>query len=97
MTKKEYLQIALKKIGTKVLPIANDLLVLLEHNQIDDQLLDTLYTTISEYIHTMNEEDKKQKLNTTLQLIDKIRHSEDELKTQDQKEICELECLLDCI
>lgn len=94
MTKQEYILKLLTIISQDDLPIAKDIRVLVESNQISDELIDTLISMFKNIISTTNNTIEKEKLQKWLNFLNKLQQKEQESKIQDDADIQELEWLL---
>lgn len=94
MNKKEYLQ----RILTQLEPIrdlAKGLKFLVEQWNLDDGILDVLINAVQWAINTAKSESDKQKLQKWLDFLQKMKQMEEESKLQDEKDLAELERILD--
>ena len=94
MNKKEYLQ----RILTQLEPIrdlAKGLKFLVEQWNLEDGILDVLINAVQWAINTAKSESDKQKLQKWLDFLQKMKQMEEESKLQDEKDLAELERILD--
>lgn len=96
MDKKEYLQ----KILTQLEPIrdlAKWLKILVDEWNLGDDILDILINAIQWAINTAKSELDKQKLQKWLDALNKMKEMEEESKMQDEKDLEELDEMLENI
>ena len=96
MDKKEYLQ----KILTQLEPIrdlAKWLKILVEEWNLWDDVLDVLINAVQWAINTAKSEFDKQKLQKWLDALNKMKEMEEESKMQDEKDLEELDEMLENI
>ena len=94
MDKKEYLQ----KILTQLEPIrdlAKGLKFLVEQWNLDDDILDVLINAVQWAIDTAKSDLDKKKLQKWLDFLQKMKQMEEESRLQDEKDLAELERILD--
>ena len=94
MDKKEYLQ----KILTQLEPIrdlAKWLKILVDEWNLGDDILDILINAVQWAINTTKSELDKQKLQKWLEAMQKMKQMEEESKMQDEKDLEELDNLID--
>ena len=94
MDKKEYLL----KILTQLEPVwnlAKWLKILVENGHLDDNLLDVITQAVEWAIHTTKDTLAKEKLQKSLAALEKIKQMEAESRAQDEKDLAELEKLLE--
>ena len=94
MDKKEYLQ----KILTQLEPIrdlAKWLKILVDEWNLGDDILDILINAVQWAINTAKSELDKQKLQKWLEAMQKMKQMEEESKMQDEKDLEELDNLID--
>ena len=94
MDKKEYLL----KILTQLEPVwnlAKWLKILVENWHLDDNLLDAITQAVEWAIHTTKDQLAKEKLQKSLAALQKIKQMEEESRAQDEKDLAELEKLLE--
>ncbi len=94
MDKKEYLQ----KILTQLKPIrdlAKWLKILVDEWNLGDDILDILINAVQWAIDTAKSELDKQKLQKWLDALNKMKEMEEESKMQDEKDLEELDNLID--
>ena len=94
MTKQEYILKLLTIISQDDLPIAKDIRILVESNQISDELIDTLIGMFKTIINSTNDVVEKEKLQKGLNFLNKLQQKEQASKLQDDADIEELEWLL---
>lgn len=96
MDKKEYLQ----KILTQLEPIrdlAKWLKILVDEWNLGDDILDILINAVQWAINTAKSELDKQKLQKWLDALNKMKEMEEESKMQDEKDLKELDEMLENI
>ena len=96
MDKKEYLQ----KILTQLEPIrdlAKWLKILVDEWNLEDDILDILINAVQWAINTAKSELDKQKLQKWLDALNKMKEMEEESKMQDEKDLEELDKMLENI
>ncbi len=96
MDKKEYLQ----KILTQLEPIrdlAKWLKILVDEWNLGDDILDILINAVQWAINTAKSELDKQKLQKWLDALNKMKEMEEESKMQDEKDLEELDKMLENI
>lgn len=94
MDKKEYLQ----KILTQLEPIrdlAKWLRILVEEWNLWDNVLDVIINAVQWAVNTAKTDLSKQKLQKGLDAMEKMKQMEMECKTQDEKDLCELDRMID--
>ena len=94
MDKKEYLL----KILTQLEPIwnlAKWLKILVEQWHLDDNLLETITQAVEWAIHTAKNEVAKKKLEKSLSALQKLKEMEAESRLQDEKDLAELDKMLE--
>ena len=91
MTKQEYILKLLTIISQDDLPIAKDIRVLIENNEISDELIDTLISMFKNIISTTNSTLEKEKLQKGLNFLNTLQQKEQASKLQDDADIQELE------
>ena len=93
MDKKEYLQ----KILTQLEPIrdlAKWLRILVEEWNLWDNVLDVIINAVQWAVNTAKTDLSKQKLQKGLDAMEKMKQMEMESKTQDEKDLYELDCMI---
>ena len=93
MDKKEYLQ----KILTKLEPfrdLAPWLNILVKDWNLGDDVLDILINAIQWAIDTAKSDLARQKLQKWLDAVEKMRHMETESRTQDERDLAELDRII---
>lgn len=94
MDKKVYLQ----KILTQLEPIrdlAKWLNILVELWDLDDNLLDVLINAVQWAVNTAKTDLAKRKLQKWLEAMEKMKQMETESRTQDERDLAELDRMLD--
>lgn len=94
MDKKEYLQ----KILTQLEPIrdlAAGLKILVNEGNLWDDILDVLINAVQWAVNTAKTEMDKKKLQKWLEAMQKMKQMEEESKMQDEKDLAELDNLID--
>lgn len=94
MDKKEYLL----KILTQLEPIwnlAKWLKILVEQWHLDDNLLDIITQAVEGAVHTVKDELAKKKLQRWLDILQRLRQREAESRAQDEKELAELDKMIE--
>ena len=94
MDKKEYLL----KILTQLEPIrdlANGLKILVNMGNLDNNTLDVLINAVQWAVSTAKSELDKKKLQKWLDALNKMKQMEEESKMQDEKDLAELDKLID--
>lgn len=94
MTKKEYLISLLKTISVEVLPIAPDLLYLVENGQKDADMTNVLYTIFQKLAKESKDKKQQENLQKTVKVLEKIKDMEKNQKITDQKNIEDLEQMI---
>jgi hypothetical protein len=97
MTKKDYLIKLMEALSTEVLPIAPNLLALLENDAMGDELIDVFYNMFHEYALTVKDEKSKKQIDASLSFLEKLKAAEVNEQKQDQKDIEDLEDMLENI
>ncbi len=97
MTKKEYLLKLLSILWTDILPISQDILYLIENNQVDDEIIDSLYGIFHKAIKNTDNIIEKTKLQKWLRALEKIKSLEEEQNISDKKDIQDIEELFKTI
>lgn len=96
MSKKEYLS----KILVQLEPIwnlAKWLRILVEQWDLDDNILDTLIDAVQWAVNTAKTEVARQKLQRWLDAMEKMREMEIESRLQDERDLAELDRMLEII
>lgn len=94
MNRREYLL----KILIQLEPIwnlAKGLRILVEDWNLNDDILETLIEAIQWAVHTAKSDIEKEKLSQWLEVLEKMKQMEEESQAQDQKDLSELDNLLD--
>lgn len=94
MDKKDYLL----KILTQLEPIRNLakwLKILVEQWHLDDNLLDVITQAVEWAIHTAKDELSKKKLEKSLSAMQKMKQIEAESKAKDERDLAELDKMLE--
>ena len=94
MTKKEYLIKTLWQLES-VRDLAPWLKIVVEHGWLWDGVLDTLITAVESGIHTASSEFAKQRMKKWLDALQKMKEIERQSSMQDEKELAELDKLID--
>lgn len=91
MTKKEYLIAILKAISIEVLPIAPDLLYLIENGQEDADMTNVLYAIFQKLAKESKDQKHQEHLQKTIIVLEKLKNMENNQKITDQKDVEDLE------
>ncbi len=94
MTKMEYLVRILESLES-IWDLAPGLKVLVEQWALWDEALDTLITAVESGIHSARSEVAKAKMKRWLDALDKMRQIEKQSALQDEKELKELDRLIE--
>ena len=94
MTKKEYLIKILENLES-IWDLAPGLKVLVEQWALWDDALDTLISAVESGIHSASSEVAKEKMKRWLDALDKMKQIEKQSAMQDQKELKELDRLIE--
>lgn len=94
MTKKEYILKLLDVISPTVLPIAWDIRLLIEADEISDELIDSLVLIFKNAIDTTTNQREKEKLEKWVNILNALKQREENSKIQDQVDIENLDNLL---
>ena len=94
MTKKEYLLKILEQLES-IRELAPGLKVLVEQWALWENVLDTLISAVESGIHSARSEVAKQKMKKWLDALEKMRQIEKQSAMQDEKELAELDKLID--
>ena len=94
MTKKEYLLKILENLES-VWDLASGLKVVVEQWALWDDILDTLIESIESGIHSARSEVSKLKMKKWLDALTKMKQMEEQSAMQDEKELAELDKLID--
>jgi len=94
MTKKEYLIKLMETLSSETLPIAPNLLRLLQRDKMWEGLIDTFYTIFHEYALTLKDSEQKNKITASTNFLDKLKATEGEDQIKNQKDIQDLENML---
>ncbi len=97
MTKKEYIITMLKTISLDVLPIAPDLLYLVENNPEWTDLTSTLYNIIHEFSFTVKDKIQQEKIQKSLTFLQKLKDKEADSQIHEKKDIEDLENVMNQI
>lgn len=97
MTKKEYLIKLMQAIPVDILPIAPNIMSLLEWNQFSDELIDVFYKMFHEYSLTIKDKEKKEVIEKSISFLDKLKQMETADHMQDDKDVSDLEKILENI
>ncbi|MFA6255745.1 MAG: hypothetical protein WC606_01050 [Candidatus Absconditabacterales bacterium] len=93
MPKKEYILRLLEKLKN-TRPIAQGLSFLVQANAVDEYLLDIIIKTIEVSMQTIDDENVKEKLEKAKTFLETMKAKEILSKQQDQKDIQELDIML---
>ena len=94
MTKKEYLIKILEQLET-VRELAPGLKILVEQWALWDNVIDTLINAVENWIHSARSGISKQKMKKWLDMLEKMKHIEEQSAMQDEKDLEELDKLID--
>lgn len=96
MTKKEY---ALKILDALIgyWPLARGLKILVEGNTLDDKTIDSLVDILAKTIEETQSNETKNKLQTTKDILEKLKTIEGEQHIRDQKSLDELDEMIKTI
>lgn len=94
MTKKEYLIKILENLES-IWDLAPGLKILVEQWALWDETLDTLISAVESGIHSARSEVAKAKMKRWLDALDKMRQIEKQSAMQDEKELKELDRLIE--
>lgn len=94
MTKKEYLLKILEQLEP-IWELAPGLEVVVEQWDLWDDLLNTLIDAVESGIHSAKDEVSKQKMKKWLDALQKMKSMEEESRMEDEKDLEELDKLLD--
>ena len=94
MTKKEYLIKILEQLET-VRELAPGLKILVEQWALWDNVIDTLINAVENWIHSARSEISTQKMKKWLDMLEKMKHIEEQSAMQDEKDLEELDKLID--
>ncbi len=94
MTKKDYLIRLMEALSPEALPIAPNLLALLKNDKMSANLIDVFYGLFHAYALTLKDEQHKKQIEQSMTFLDKLKHAEWEESVKDQKDIEELEGML---
>ncbi len=94
MTKKEYLIKILEQLEP-IRDLAPGLKIVVEQWALWDDVLDTLIVAVESWIHAANSEAAKQKMKKWLDTLQKMKQIEQNSAMQDEKELAELEKLIE--
>ena len=97
MTKKEYLIKLLSSLSLEVFPTRDNLLSLLNQTTLDENLLAILFDMFAWYVQQTNDSSNKLKLEKSIQFVQKLKSIEAEDQIKDQKDIDDLDKLLNTI
>lgn len=93
MTKKEYLIKVFSALEVSWEP-AKGLRILLENQDIDQDLLDTLVNEVKSAVNDSSDDLQKEKLQKTLNYLEVLKKAEEDSRALDQKDILELENII---
>jgi len=94
MTKKEYLLKILEQLES-IRDLAKWMKILVEQWDLWDDILDILIEAVQWAVSTAKSEVDKQKLEKWLDALQKMKQMEQESKMQDEKDLAELDSLID--
>ena len=94
MTKKDYLMKILENLES-IWDLAPGLKILVEQWALWDDTLDTLISAVESGIHSARSEVAKLKMKKWLDALDKMKQIEKQSAMQDEKELMELDKLID--
>ena len=94
MTKKEYLLKILEQLES-IRDLAKWMKILVEQWHLWDDILDILIEAVQWAVSTAKSEVDKQKLEKWLDALQKMKQMEQESKMQDEKDLAELDSLID--
>ena len=94
MDKKEYLQKILTQLES-IWDHAKWLKILVEEWNLKEDVLDDLIKVLQEAIHTTKSKLDKKKLQKWLEVLEKMKQMEEESRIQDEKDLLELDKLID--
>lgn len=84
----------METLSPEALPIAPNLLHLLQRDKIWAELIDTFYTIFHEYALTLKNGEHKEKIAASLTFLDKLKAAEGEDQIKNQEDIKDLENML---
>ena len=93
MTKKEYLIKILEQLES-VRELAPGMKILVEQWALWDNVINTLITTVENWIHSVKSEMAKQKMKKWLDMLEKMKQIEVQSAMQDEKDLVELDKLI---
>ena len=94
MTKKEYLIKVLEQLES-VRELAPWLKILVEQWALWDNVIEILISAVENWIHSARSEITKQKMKKWVDMLEKMRHIEEQSAMQDEKDLKELDKLID--
>ena len=94
MTKKEYLLKILEQLEP-IWEVASGLKIVVEQWALWDDVLDTLISAVESGIHSARSEVAKAKMKKWLDALERMKQIEKQSAMQDEKELAELDRLLD--
>lgn len=97
MTKQEYILKFLEKIDKNIFTIADDIKALIEKNNISDELIDTIVNLCTQAVQSTTNKKTQAQLQKWISFLTKIKEQEAQSNIEDQKDINELEAMLDNI
>ena len=97
MNKKKYLLALLAKISDDVLPVRNDIISLLESGVLWDAFMDVLVPIFLEAQKNALSETNKEQLQKSIAFLQKIQSMESKDRENDEKDIIELDQMLESI
>ncbi|MFA5748254.1 MAG: hypothetical protein WC872_04065 [Candidatus Absconditabacterales bacterium] len=96
MSKKEYILKMLESLDG-ILPIANDLKVLVEGDVVSDELIDTLIDMFKEINTSIIDIDKKEKIGKSISFLEKLKQVEVDQYQKDDQRVKEIENMFSSI
>jgi len=96
MTKKDYILKVLDAL-TGIWPLARGLKILVENNELDDNTTNTLVDVFSATINEILTTEAKEKLQKSKDILEKIKTIEREQHNKDQKEVENLDIMLQAL
>jgi trans-2-enoyl-CoA reductase len=95
MTKKEYILKFLEHIDPTIFTLADDIRVLVESGNISDELIDEIVVAFTKAVDNTTDTIEKEKLQKGISFLTALKEQEHQSDINDQKDIDELENLLD--
>lgn len=84
----------MEAVSPQALPIAPNLLALLQHDKMWVELIDVIYNLFHAYALTIKDEKNKKQVEQSLTFLDKLKNAEWEENIKNQKDIEDLENML---